>query len=47
MTGNRRGAIALEGDEARIGLEAETGAETENDEQIARDLQAQDGNWQA
>ncbi|RAR10730.1 hypothetical protein DDE82_001121 [Stemphylium lycopersici] len=45
MTGNRRGAIALEGDEARIGLAAENG--TENDEQIARNLQAQDGNWQA
>jgi hypothetical protein len=42
MTGNKQGPIALEGEEAQIGLNQETG----NDESIARDLQAQDGNWQ-
>jgi hypothetical protein len=43
MTGSRQGAIALDGGEARIGLEDET----VNDEAIARDLQAQDPNWRA
>ncbi|KAG9190433.1 hypothetical protein G6011_08521 [Alternaria panax] len=43
MTGNRQGAIALSGEEARIGAESESA----DDEAIARALQAQDGNWQA
>ncbi|KAF2846703.1 hypothetical protein T440DRAFT_501579 [Plenodomus tracheiphilus IPT5] len=43
MTGNRQGAIALGGEEAQIGLDAEN----ENDEAIARRLQAQDPNWQS
>lgn len=41
MSGNRQGAIALEGEEARIGTENETAS----DEAIARSLQAEDGNW--
>jgi hypothetical protein len=43
MTGNKQGPIALAGDEAQIGLEVET----EDDETVARNLQAQDRNWQA
>jgi hypothetical protein len=43
MTGQRQGAIALNGEEANIGLEDET----VDDEDIARDLQARDPNWQA
>ena len=43
MTGNKQGSIALAGDEAQIGLDAET----EDDEAIARNLQAQDRNWRA
>lgn len=41
MSGNRQGAIALEGEEARIGTENETAS----DEAVARSLQAEDGNW--
>lgn len=43
MSRNREGAIALGGEEARIGLNDETA----NDEAIARNLQAQDPNWRA
>jgi hypothetical protein len=43
MTGNKQGPIALAGDEAQIGLMDET----EDDEAIARTLQAHDRNWQA
>jgi hypothetical protein len=43
MTGNRQGAIALSGEEARIGADSESA----DDEAIARALQAQDGDWQA
>lgn len=43
MTGNRQGAIALNGEEANIGFSDETA----NDEAVARNLQAQDPNWQA
>ncbi|OAG04055.1 uncharacterized protein CC84DRAFT_1166181 [Paraphaeosphaeria sporulosa] len=43
MSRRTEGAIALGGEEARIGLDNET----ENDEAIARDLQAQDPNWRA
>jgi hypothetical protein len=43
MTGNKQGPIALAGDEAQIGLDAETA----DDEAVARSLQAQDRNWQA
>jgi hypothetical protein len=41
MTGDKQGAIALEGEEARIGL----GDETADDEAVARALQAEDPNW--
>lgn len=40
ITGNKQGAIALAGDEARIGLDTETF----DDEALARDLEAQDRN---
>ncbi|KAL6710612.1 hypothetical protein ACN47E_008660 [Coniothyrium glycines] len=43
MTGNKQGAIALNGDEAHVGLYDDT----TNDEAIARNLQAQDPNWRA
>jgi hypothetical protein len=43
MTGSRQGGIALDGGEARIGLRDEV----VDDEDIARDLQAQDPNWRA
>ncbi|KAI8938179.1 hypothetical protein NX059_005844 [Plenodomus lindquistii] len=43
MTGSKKGAIALSGEEAHIGLDAET----TNDESIARRLQAEDPNWQS
>jgi hypothetical protein len=43
MTGNRQGAIALNGEEANIGFSDETA----DDEAVARNLQAQDPNWQA
>lgn len=43
MTSKKQGAIALAGEEANIGIDADTA----NDEAIARDLQAQDPNWQA
>jgi hypothetical protein len=43
MTGNKQGPIALAGYQAQIGLDAET----EDDEAVARNLQAQDRNWQA
>lgn len=39
MTGKKQGAIALEGEEANIGIE--------DDEALARRIQAQDPNWQA
>ncbi|KAJ4360488.1 uncharacterized protein N0V89_001053 [Didymosphaeria variabile] len=41
MTGNRQGAITLNGEEAHIGLENDTS----RDEATARNLQAQDSNW--
>ena len=43
MTARREGAVALNGEEANIGLSDETA----NDEAIARSLQAQDPNWRA
>ncbi|KAF2437921.1 hypothetical protein P171DRAFT_437529 [Karstenula rhodostoma CBS 690.94] len=43
MTPRAQGAIALDGAEARIGLDHETA----DDEAIARDLQAEDPNWRA
>ncbi|CAO2654053.1 Nn.00g107860.m01.CDS01 [Neocucurbitaria sp. VM-36] len=43
MTSQTQGAIALAGEEAQIGLDPET----ENDEAIARNLQAEDPNWRA
>jgi hypothetical protein len=43
MTSRKQGAIALAGDEAEIGVDDET----IDDEAVARDLQAQDRNWQA
>lgn len=43
MTARTQGAIALDGEEARVGLEDETA----NDEAVARSLQAQDPNWRA
>jgi hypothetical protein len=43
MTGNKQGPIALAGDEAQIGLTDET----EDDEAIARTLQAHERDWQA
>ena len=38
MTGNKQGAIALAGDEARIGVDNDNF----DDEALARDLEAQD-----
>lgn len=43
MTGQTQGAIALTGEEAQIGVDSET----EDDEAIARNLQAEDPNWRA
>ncbi|KAJ4374851.1 hypothetical protein N0V83_001929 [Neocucurbitaria cava] len=43
MTGQTQGAIALTGEEAQIGMDSET----EDDEAIARNLQAEDPNWRA
>ena len=38
MTGNKQGAIALAGDEARLGVDTDN----LDDEALARDLEAQD-----
>lgn len=43
MTGNQQRSIALGGEEAQIGLNSET----QDDEAIARRLQAEDLNWQS
>lgn len=44
MSTRTEGGIALRGEEAVIGLRDE---ETASDEAIARELQAEDANWQA
>ena len=43
MTGSKQGPIALTGEEANIGIEDGT----TTDEEYARQVQAQDPNWQA
>ncbi|KAH9861695.1 hypothetical protein J1614_011448 [Plenodomus biglobosus] len=43
MSGNKKGAIALGGEEAQIGLRVDT----IDDEAVARRLQAEDPNWQS
>lgn len=43
MTRSKQGPIALNGEEANIGLESDTA----NDEAFARSLQSQDPSWRA